>query len=612
MSEEKNIENKSKEVPVTEESSVKEESQEQVKQLDDVQTEEISIIDLEIPALLSHLSQLVEQDSIEEIKTKVEEVKTVFYKKLRVLFDETKQAFIQEGGEEAEFVFSFTYENEFKDLYAKYKSNRDAYRKAIVKAQKENLEKRLALIEDIAKLTNTEESLNKTFQTFREIQEAWKAVGPVAVTESKKLWENYHLEVAKFYDFIKINRELRDLDLKKNFEAKTELCEKAEALVLDTQIVKAFAKLQSLHDLWREIGPVQIELKDELWQRFKTATTKINKAHQDYFQNLKEQEKTNLEAKTALCEKVEELNQNEITSLKAWKKNTEEIQNIQKIWKTIGFAPQKQNNAIYERFCAACDVFFNNKREFFNSIREVEQANKDKKIDLCNQAEAMKDRTDWADATKDFIRIQKEWKTIGPVSQKDSNKLWNKFRNACDTFFNAKQKSFESLQTEFADNLVAKEALLAEIEKFEVTENAKESLEKLQAYQKQWSTIGRVPDSAKEKIQNSFKKIVQDKFSALEMPEAEKKDILFKLKVESMSQAKGGKQIVVEESKLSGKLKSLENEMILLENNIGFFAKSKNADKLIADMNNKIKNGKEQIKKIKEQLKLIRSVQSKN
>ena len=591
------------EIPVLNEQQEENVSFEETKE-----TVERKYAEMDISALLAELKTIVSSDEVESVRGSVDEIKIVFYKQQKAKFDAEKEEFIKNGGQAEEFVFSKESEETFKELFGQYKSKRDAVRKQKEEAQANNLKQRKALIEEISTLVNTEESLNKTFQVFHDIQERWKAIGEVAITERKKIWETYHHEVAKFYDFININKELRDLDLKKNLEAKIDLCEKAEQLTIETQVVKAFAKLQDLHEQWREIGPVQNDLKEEVWQRFKTATTKVNKAHQDYFSSLKEQEKINLESKTALCEQVEQMNELSIETQKDWKNKTADILEIQKLWKTIGVAPQKNNTQIYERFSAACDVFFNKKREFFAGINEVESENKEKKIELCLQAESMINRTDWAEATKEYIQIQKQWKTVGVVSQRDSNKLWNRFRAACDSFFKAKQEYFEGKQSELVENLDKKKELLKTIQAFTVSDDAKTNLQEIQKLQREWTEIGRVSGDGKE-INGQYKKAIQNVFSQIEMSEDEKKSEMFKIKLEAIAQENGGKKLQEEQSKLQARIKVVKSEIDLLENNIGFFAKSKNSEKVIGDIQKKIQKGNDEIQKIKIQLKEIRKIQ---
>jgi len=361
--------------------------------------------------------------------------------------------------------------------------------------------------------------------------------------------------------------------------------------------------------MWREIGPVQEEQKEDLWNRFKNATTQINKAHQDYFTKLKEQEISNLEVKTALCEKVEDILQQPKETIKSWNTQTEEITNVQKIWKTVGFAPQKNNNQIYDRFCKACNSFFKLKREFFEGIKEIEDENQQKKLDLCIQAEKMITRTDWKEASAEFVKLQKAWKEIGPVSQKESNKLWARFKQAGDDFFKAKQEFYQGKESEQEKNLELKLEIIKKISELEITENAQDSLKELQKLQKDWAEIGFIPAKNKDKIQQEYRDILQKKFDSINLPLDQKQKAMFKVKVESMyNENKGSEKIGQEATKLQNKLKSLENDIILLENNIGFFAKSKNADKLIAEVQNKIQVGKKEIENLKQQIRVIHSV----
>lgn len=562
---------------------------------------------LTIEELRSKLSELVTKTEISEIRAEVEDIKTEFYKKIKLEFEEKKQAFIEDGGVVEDFSYTNKHEQAFKEAYSNYKSKRESYRKQIEVEQSRNLDIRKAIIKELEDLINTEENIQNTFKTFRDIQERWRQTGAISIQERKAVWESYHLQLARFYDYIKINKELRDLDLKKNLEAKTELCEKAEALSLEKQIVKAFAKLQDLHEQWREIGPVQKEVKEDLWLRFKNATTLINKAHQDYFQSIKEKEKENLEAKTALCERVEEICNADLQNLKKWKKSSEEVIAIQKTWKTIGFAPQKFNTQIFERFSAACNVFFEKKRAFFQTIHEQEKNNKQYKIELCQEAEAMQTRTDWADATKDFIQLQKRWKEIGSVPLRDSNKIWNRFRTACDTFFAAKQAYFGSKDEINEENLEKKRAIIKDLSALELTNDTAKNLELIQHIQKQWIEIGAVPDKTKKEIQDTYQKLIQDTLNKLQVSDSKKQTVLFQAKIEKL-QSQGKHKIIAEENRLLLKRKQIESELATLENNIGFFSQSKKAEKLLSEMNKKIEKFKDDIKKINAELKLIQSI----
>ncbi len=566
--------------------------------------------DMPVPELFKTLAFLIDQDNIEEIRPKVEEIKTEFYKQNKQEYNQLKQAYVEEGGKAEDFVFNNTDENTFKDLYSKYKSKRDAFYQRIEKQKQANLTLRQDLIQELEKLINTKETLQHTFDVFRTIQERWKNAGQVPPSERKKIWESYHIQLARFYDYININKELRDLDLRKNLEAKTLLCEKAEALSEEKQIVKAFAKLQEFHELWREIGPVQKEVKEDLWKRFKSATTVINKAHQDYFKSLKDKEKDNLEAKTDLCEKIEEINSRSIQNIKTWKKASEEVIALQKKWKTIGFAPQKHNAEIYNRFSQACDEFFTKKREFFKSIYEQELANKDKKTALCEKAESMLGRTDWKDATKDYIQLQKQWKQIGPVPLRDSNSIWRRFSKACDRFFKQKNEHFAQLHNKTLENIDKKKKVLESIKNIAVSEQSKDDLQKLQQLQHDWNAIGNVPDEHKDVLYAEYNTVIHDKYKELHISEEDKQAELYKIKIETLYH-KDSSKIETEQHKLKTKRKHIEDELLLLENNKGFFTVSDKSSDIMTTMDAKIEKYRQDIEKINEQLRLIRSVKQK-
>ena len=571
----------------------------------------VKIAGLPLDELIVLFEKTLKTSSIQEIKPIVEDIKIEFYKKLKYEYEQKKQVFIQNGGEAHDFTYIEPLESTFKELYARYKEKRDKLRKQIEAEYVRNLDVRKELVSELEKLINTEESLQHTFKTFRSIQERWKLAGPVHPSERKAMWESYHLQLARFYDYIKINKELRDLDLRKNFEAKTELCEKAEALILEPHVVKAFAKLQKLHEQWREIGPVQHEHKDNIWHRFKSATSIINKKHQDYFQSLKEQEKINLALKTELCEQLENIIKREIKTVKTWKKVSKEVIEIQKKWRGIGYAPQKQNTLIFERFSSVCDVFFTKKREFFQLIYEQEKHNKQLKVELCKQAELMSTRTDWKEATIDFIALQKQWKEIGAVPLRDSNKLWNKFRKACDTFFTAKNAYFDAQKGISIENVEKKQDILARLENIQQKDSQEELLEKIQALQQEWFEIGSVPQKHSEKLNTQYQKLIQEKYAMLQIPEEKKQKLLYKNKIKNLK-TQGSNKIVAEEKKLLAKRKTIEGELITLENNIGFFAHSKNAEKVLASMNAKIQSSKNEIERINNQLKVIQNIDTKN
>ncbi len=557
--------------------------------------------------LVNALRDLLESTEDVDIKADVEAIKSIFYKHHNENIEQARIAFIEAGGLEEEFVFEDDpYENDIKELLRKYGQFRKEHNKQLDSEKEENLKRKFEIIEKIKGLINNEESINKTFNEFRELQRDWREIGLVPQSKMKNLWDTYHFHVENFYDYIKINRELRDLDLKKNLELKIKICESAEELLVEPSILKAFNTLQKYHEQWREIGPVPRDNKDDVWERFKQITAIINKKHQEFFESKKTDQKKNYDAKTALCEKVEEICNAEITNYKDWDVKSKELVELQKLWRTIGFAPKKDNNKIYERFRNACDTFFNKKREFYSKNKEVQQNNLQQKIDLCVQAEALRDNTDWKKATQDFINIQKKWKEVGPIPRKHSDIIWKRFRAACDFFFDKKSEHFSDVDTEQIDNLKLKEDLIAELENFKSTGDANENLKLLREIQRRWTEIGHVPFKKKDAIQNKFREEIGKLFDQLSINEDKRNMLKFKTKMSTFSESsRGQSKMRMEREKYMSKLKQLENDLILLDNNIGFFTKSKNAEALIEDVKRKIEDTRQSIETLKEKIRVI-------
>ncbi len=562
--------------------------------------------------LVNALREVLAESETHDIREEVDAIKAVFYKNIQDNEETAKQQFIEDGGAEEDFkAEEDPYENDIKDLLKEYRQIRIDHSKQLEHEKEDNLQRKYEVIEKIKGLINTEESINKTFNEFRDLQLEWREIGLVPQAKMKDLWDLYHFHVENFYDYIKINRELRDLDLKKNLEMKIKLCEKAEELLLDSSIIRAFNTLQKFHEQWREIGPVPREQKDDIWERFKAATTKINKRHQEYFEGRKVEQKENLEAKTALCEKVEEINDKGIDSHKDWDQFSREIIELQKVWRTIGFAPRKDNNKIYERFRTACDKFFDDKRDFYSKNKEEQQNNLQLKIDLCVQAESLKDSMDWKKTTQDFINIQKKWKDVGPVPRKQSDVIWKRFRTACDYFFDKKSEHFSDVDSEQVDNLKLKEELIQEIKAFKSFESARQNLESLKEFQRRWSEIGHVPFKKKEEIQVRFRQEINKLYDELNIDEEKRNILRFRTKMSSFSESsKGQNKMRFERDKYMNKMKQLENDLVTLENNIGFFANSKNAESLIADVNKKIEVTKQKIELLKEKIRVIDDIET--
>ena len=428
----------------------------------------------------------------------------------------------------------------------------------------------------------------------------------VQKAKAKDLWDNSQHVVEKFYDYIKINNEFRDLDFKKNLEAKTLLCEKAEALENESNIVSAFKDLQTLHEDWKEIGPVAKDQREQIWDRFKAATSVINKKHQSFFENLKETQKANLTAKTQLCEQAEEVVSKKIESSNEWNSLSKQMEELQAKWKTIGFASKKDNQKIYDRFRVACDAFYNSKREYYADFKNVMQNNLAKKEELCAQAEALMNSDDWKKSTDQLINLQKVWKEIGPVARKQSDAVWKRFRAACDNFFERKSKHFGEVDEKYEENLTSKLALIEKIKEFELSDNKDENIAAMREFSDSWNAIGFVPFKEKEKVQLAYNNAMNAKFADIRTIDGEKKLNKFKKMIsDAKNSGKGDRGLRFEREKLIQKFRKIETNISTLENNMGFFAKSKNADSFIAEINKKIEIERAELAQIEEKIKII-------
>ncbi len=591
--------------PVTqEEAKVDEEVVVPVVEVKELVKEDYSV--LSKIEMLTKLNELIRNFGVEKIKDYVEDIKVNYYKKHKVDIAEARKKIEDEGGNLDEFKYTGdSSEDAFKELYNQFRKKKHEHNLKLDGVKHENLKEKYKIIEEIKVLINNEESINKTFQDFRDLQQRWREAGLVPQNELKNLWENYNHTVESFYDFIKINKELRDLDLKKNLELKIKLCENAEGLLLEDSITKAFKMLQEYHNNWREIGPVPREQKDDIWERFKAATTQINKKHQEYFEGLKDQQVTNLEQKAILCEKIEEILEAKMDKPKDWEEKANNIIEIQKLWRTIGFAPKKDNNKIYQRFKSSCDNFFTRKREYYKGTKEIQKNNLQLKLDLCVQAESLKDSEEWKKSTEDFIKLQKVWKEIGPVPKKHSEALWKRFRTACDFFFNTKSEFYSTIDSKQEDNLKFKLELIEKVKVFQKLDSEKESLQGLMDFQKEWSDIGHVPLNEKDKITKEFREAINAQFETLQIKDDVRNRINFKNKVDGWVSSNSRGKIYSERNKLTSKIRELENEISLYENNIGFFSKSSKSNSMIDEINRKIEQAKERMISLKEKLNLL-------
>ncbi|MDX9946731.1 MAG: DUF349 domain-containing protein [Bacteroidales bacterium] len=557
--------------------------------------------------LVETLGLIIENRPPAEIREDVERIKTLFYKKIRHEAEERKTKFLEGGGKIEDYkIWVDPLDYQVKELLDKYREKKNDYSRVQEAEKYDNLKKKYDIIDKIKDLVNREESINKTFHDFRSLQNEWHSIGVVPQASLKDLWENYHHSVEIFYDYIKINKELRDLDLRKNLELKVLLCEKAEELMLEPNPVNAFRMLQEFHDQWREIGPVPPESKNEIWERFKEATSQVNKRHHEYFEKQKDDQRKNLEAKIALCEEVEAINLLEMKNFRDFDEKADKIVSLQKMWRTIGFAPKKQNNKVYQRFREACDAFFEKKRTFYADNKETQLNNLQLKTELCVQAEALQESTDWKATSDALIKLQREWKEIGPVPRKLSEKTWKRFRKACDHFFNKKAEHFSTLDSSYEDNLKAKIAIIEELEKFEPGNDVHSAFERLKDIQRKWTEIGFVPFNKKEEITNRYRNALNKEFDRLKIADEDKTILKYRTKLDSLrTNPKASRKVQNERDKFFTKIKQLEGDIVLWENNIGFFAKSANAETMIREVQNKIESAKKMIKTLEEKVRMI-------
>ncbi|MBR0332675.1 MAG: DUF349 domain-containing protein [Alistipes sp.] len=551
--------------------------------------------------LVDMFAEKIASEPVQTLRKSVEAIKIAFYKLHRAEVDAARKAF-EATEPEKEFVPApDALEVRLKDLFKEYRRRRDEYIANLDNIKEENLKLKLSIIDELKELVNSDETLNNSFAKFRELQQRWKDTGPVPQTKVKDLWETYNLHVENFYNFIKINKELRDLDLKKNYEQKMQLCEQAEALLLEPSIVDAFHKLQKLHDEWRETGPVANEHKESLWERFKAASSRINKQHQEYFDSIKQEQLKNLELKSELCAKTEALAEQPYTTRKEWNKASERLIEIQKVWRTIGFAPKKDNTRIYERFRTACDRFFETKRNFYAGVKSEMEHNLALKQEICEAAEALQSSEDWKHATEQIIALQAKWKEVGAVSRRYSDQVWKRFRAACDNFFERKSQHFAGIEGEHEANLRKKLALIDEMAAADI---ATGGYDMIKEFQRRWSEIGYVPIKQKDAVQKKYKAAVDQLFGVLRGSERDRSMNRFKERLQGMKGA-GDKRLKSERERLYNKVRQMEQDIALLENNIGFFSKSKNAESMIADIREKIAKSKRELQDTIEKIRLI-------
>ena len=572
--------------------------------LENNETEEVEQVNL-ADKTLAELSELFQKlgSGIERVKRskEAEAIKSAFYKRLskekadaglapveepsssEIEKEEAADVSVEEGKVENPFE---ALENGFKSLYNDYKKERAEFNQQLEKERADNLAAKEAVIEELKALVEKQEDVSATFPEFREIQNKWRSIGSVPAQNYRNINDSYQYYVEKFYDMVKINRDLRDLDFKKNLEAKQGLCDLAEKLSENDNIVEAFRELQKLHEQWKDFGPVAKEYREDIWNRFKAATSVVNKKYQAFFEEQKAKQAENLEAKTKLCELVEAIADKEVKSSNEWNALSKDIEDIQKQWKGIGFASKKDNQKIYDRFRAACDKFFEKKRVFYSQYKENMNDNLEKKLAIIEQAEVLKNSTEWKKATDQFINLQKQWKEIGAVPRKKSEQLWKRFRAACDEFFAERDKQAKP-ENDFYGNLKAKRKLIEEIQAYE---NGSDDAAAMQDFAARWQAIGFVPFKEKDKIAQTYKEAMQAKFPDFG----------------SRPQRGGNRQSRAPRSEkeiLIQKYNTLQQDIDTYENNIGFFAASKNAEALIAQMRERIANAKLELKQLEAEIR---------
>lgn len=512
----------------------------------------------------------------------LEAIKSAFYKLLSKLKGESDS----EGRAEND-PFEVVEQN-FKAIYSDYKRERAEYMSRLEAEREESLKKKKAIIEELKTLVEGQEDVSSQFTAFRELQNRWREAGPVPVQSYRDINDTYQYYVEKFYDMVKINRDLRDLDFKKNLEAKEAFCAAAEKLAENENVVNAFHELQKLHEQWKEYGPVAKEKREEIWDRFKAATSVINKKYQAHFEGLKAQQEENLEKKKVLCEKLEEIAEREIKNTADWNQLSKEIESLQAEWRTIGFATKKENQKIYDRFRAACDKFFERKREHYTTIKDSMTANLEKKQAIIEQAEALKSSTEWKKTADQLIALQKQWKEIGAVPRKKSEQLWKRFRAACDEFF-ANRDANSGGENDYYGNLKSKKRLIEEVRAYQCSEDDAANAAQMRSFNEKWQAIGHVPFKEKDKINDEFKAAMHEKFP---------------LFAKQRGQAYQGHSAKSPKDSLIARYNALQQDVVTYENNIGFFAASKNSAPLIQQMQQKIDDAKAELRRLEEKIRL--------
>lgn len=570
---------------------------------------DIDFTKLNTEEIISRTQELIERYPFNQLKEIIDALPEIFENQYKQEYKKALDEFTANGGVAEDFHYNHDSKERFYAILKAFKEKKAAANKKMEAEREHNLEVKLQLIEELKELVQKEEALNKTFQEFKDIQERWRNTGMVPQNRMNDLLETYHHHVENFYNYIKINKELRDLDLKRNLDAKVALCEEAEKLTETDDINAAFRQLQLLHAQWKEIGPIPKEQKEIVWERFKEATSKINDRYHNFFEELKKEQENNLKIKEEICEKAATIATAEYNGIREWNNAAQSLIELQEEWKHIGAVPLKERNKIFKKFRGLCDAFFDRKRQFYKILQEEQEKNLKLKIELCEKVEAIKDSTDWKTTTDKIISYQKDWKKIGPAPQKYSNKVWNRFRSACDTFFNNKSAFFKTVDSEQEKNLEAKKALLEEVNQFTLSDNNEENIRQLKEFQSRWNAIGFVPIKEKEKIQEEFRKAVNAHFDKMNLDEFDKNLEKFRARLHTLDSSENKEfKIISEREKLVTKIRQLETDINTWENNIGFISKSNKSEGLLREMNSKIEKTKQRLALLQEKLKALDSI----
>ena len=564
-----------------------------------------SVLKLTKEEILAKLKEVV-ADVENVAKPEIDGLKQSFYKLHNAEQEAARKLFIENGGAAENFVpQTDCVEEEFKNIMSVIKEKRSALTAELEKQKEMNLQVKLSIIEELKELVESPDDANKSYTEFKKLQQQWNEVKLVPQAKVNELWKNYQLYVEKFYDLLKLNNEFREYDFKKNLEIKTHLCEAAEKLADEADVVSAFHQLQKLHQEFRDTGPVAKELRDEIWARFKAASTTVNRRHQQHFEALKEVEQHNLDQKTVICEIIEAIDYKELTSFASWESKTQEVIALQNKWKTIGFAPQKMNVKIFERFRKACDEFFRKKGEFFKTLKEGMNENLEKKRALCEKAEALKDSTDWKATADELTKLQKEWKTIGPVAKKYSDAVWKRFISACDYFFEQKNKATSSQRSVEQENLEKKKAIIEKLNVIDDQMDTEEATQLVRDLMKEWNGVGHVPFKEKDRIYKQYHSQVDKLFERFNISASNKKLSNFKSTISSIQE--GSPQALYRErEKLVRAFDNMKNELQTYENNLGFLTtSSKKGNSLLTEINRKVEKLKADIELVKEKIKVV-------